>query len=281
MTVLAQLDGPLADPTVRKGVWIGLIWLATLILTRLNGRFFDRVDARLSNYNVPERRLAKLDFLLDVLLLLLAVFVTLHILGVSQALWGAVAVTGIAGAMVALAAQRLGQNILAGLVILFERPFILGDIVEVGGRAGEVEKVTLHSTTLETPDGPKAIIPNSEMVNATIVNTTATPERRVVVTIDVTETLDLNRVREVLGRAVEGERHLVPDRPMHIFAKESLDEGVRFEVRYWVSREHYGDHCLPSAMARVLDALNEADLGTAMPAQKVYVDEEVAASEAR
>ncbi len=276
MAMLAQLDGlldPLADPRVRKAVWITIVWLVTLGLTRLNGRFFDRVDARLSNYNVPERRLAKLDFLMDVLLLLLAVFITLHLLGVSQALWGAVAVTGIAGAMIALAAQRLGQNILAGLVILFERPFILGDVVEVGGRTGSVQKVTLHSTTLETPDGPKAIIPNSEMVNATIVNKTATAERRVVLTIDVTESVDLDRVRRVLGRAVESERHLVADRPVHVFAKESLDEGVRFEVRYWVRREHYTEHCLPSAMARMLDALNEAELGTAVPAQKVYVDQ--------
>ncbi|MDX1612465.1 MAG: mechanosensitive ion channel, partial [Candidatus Thermoplasmatota archaeon] len=213
-TILRLLE----DTRVQKGLWIALTWLITLVLTHWNGRFFDMVDRRLTTYAVPERRLAKLDFLVDIFLILLAALISLHILGVSQAMWGAVAITSIAGAVVALAGQRLGQNLLAGLVILFERPFIIGDTIEAGSTTGKVQQVTLHSTTLETPDGPKAILPNSDVVNGRIINVTRASGRRLVVPIDVVEAVDMDRVREVLERAVRKERHLQQHRPITIFA---------------------------------------------------------------
>ncbi len=263
----------LERPEVRKGIYIALIWILVGLLTKLNRSFFDRIDRRLSRYNVPERRLAKLDFLTDIFLVLLGVFVTLHILGVSQALWGAVAITGIAGVIVALAAQRLGENILAGIVILLERPFIVGDTIEVDGQTGKAEKVTLHSTTLETPDGLRAVVPNSRVANSSLTNYTANPYRRVVARVDVVEAVDLDRVRATIREAVASDAHLVEERPIRVFATDSLDEGVRFEARYWVTRAHYMDHCLPSSMERILDALNESGLATAMPAQRVYVQD--------
>lgn len=261
------------DPRVHKALLIAGTWLVAFLLSYLNGRFFDRLDRSLTTYGIPERRLSKLDFLTDVFIMLIAAFVTLAILGVGQALWGAVAVTSVVGIMVGLAAQRVAQNLLAGIVILFERPFIVGDTVEVDGRIGEVSKVSLHTTSLVTPDGLKLMLPNQRVLDSSVTNYSARPDRRVTVQIDVEETRELDRVRAILREAVEGERHLVEERPIRIYATESLDEGVRFQVRYWVQREHYAEHCLPSATERILDALNEADLPTAMPAQKVRLQE--------
>lgn len=262
-----------ADPRVRKAVWVAVTAIAALGLMRLTDVFFDRVDDRLTRFGVPARRLSRLDFIVDVFIVLVAALVALAILGVGEALWGAVAVTSVAGVMVALAAQRVGENLLAGLVILFERPFVVGDKVEVGDETGEVRRVTLHSTTLVTPEGLQVSIPNQRILDASVTNYSAREDRRITVTIDLAEAVELDRVRDVLDEAVRGERHLVEGRPIRIFAKESLDEGVRFEVKYWVQREAYGEHCLPSALERLLDAVNEADLATAQPTQKVYVDD--------
>lgn len=186
------------------------------------------------------------------------------------------ALTSVTGVVLALAAQRVGQNLLAGLVILFERPFVVGDTVEVWGDRGQVRRVSLYSTTLVTPEGLRQTVPNHRVLDATITNVSARDEPRISIEIDLVEAEDLDRVRVVLAEAVEGETHLVEGRPIRVFAKEPLDEGVRFEVRYWGQRDHYADHCLPSTLERLLDAVNEGDLATATPAQKVYVQEDLA-----
>lgn len=260
-----------------QGFWlkaglVGLTWLSVFVLSRLTTRFFDLVDRRLTLYNVPERRLAKLDFLVDLFLILVGAFVTLFILGVGQAIWGAVALTSIAGVIVALAAQQLGQNLLAGIMILFERPFVVGDAVEMDERVGRVTKVTLHSTTLLTPDGLQVLVPNSRVLNAPITNFTAQPERRITITIDVLEGKDLAGVEAALCKGVETEEHLRGPARTQVFLKESLDEGNRWEVRYWVDRAEFGDHCLPSAMGRLVRALDDAGLETAMPARHLFVE---------
>lgn len=271
--LLQSLADLWADPVLRKATWIALTWLLIIAVSALATRFFDRIDDRLTAYGVPERRLAKLDFLVHLFLIVIAVLVTLFLLGIGQALWGAVAVTSVAGVILALAAQQLAKNLLAGMVILFERPFIAGDLIDVDGRRGTVEKVTLHSTTLEDPDGLRLIVPNSRILETAITNFTTNPHRRLVLRIDVEESVELERVRAVLFEAIATEEHLVRPREVVVFAQESLDEGVRFEVRYWVERVRYGDHCLPSAMGRLLDALATAGLSTAKPAQHVYVTE--------
>lgn len=276
MAWVAQLDAIGAwtsDPQVRTGIWIAVTWTVTLLLTHLNGRFFDVVDRRLTEYGIPDRRLSKLDFLVDLFLVVMASLVTLLVLGVGEALWGAVAVTSIAGVILALAAQQIGQNLLAGILILLERPFVTGDTIEVGGDMGEVKRVSLVSTVLLTPEGLRKLVPNSAILGATVTNYSVNPYRRLTIDIDVSETVDLDHVRAVLREAVEGERHLAPDHPVRIFAAASLDEGVRFQVRYWVQREHYAEHCLPSGTERLLDALNEAGIETAMPARHVHVSE--------
>lgn len=269
----AVLDPWITDPLLRRAVWIGVLWLMTLGLVRLNGRFFDSLDRRLTDYAVPERRLAKLDLFTDVFLVVIAALLTLRLLGVAEALWGAVALTSVAGVVVALAAQRLGENLLAGMVILFERPFVVGDTVELDGRTGSIEKVTLYATTMTTPSGLQVVLPNQKVLDGAITNYSVRPERRLELTIDVQVPNDrIDDALYAVRETVRGEEHLVEDREVVVFARESIDEGVRLEARYWVDSDHYGSHCLPSAMTRVLEGLEAEGLDTAMPTQKVYVD---------
>lgn len=271
LTPLAFAHAGLAPGVLQKVALIGLTWLVVFILTRISTRFFDLVDRRLTTYGVPERRLAKLDFLFDLFVVLIAVFVSLFILGIDQAIWGAVAVTSVAGIIIGLAAQQLGQNLLAGIMILFERPFVVGDVVDLDGRVGRIVKVTLHSTSLVTADGLQVLVPNSRVLGAPITNYSANPERRISVTVDVLESVALERVEAALRSAVDRESHLrLPERTQ-VFVTESLDEGTRWELRYWVDRMHFADHCRPSAMSRILTALDEAGLETAMPARVIHV----------
>lgn len=256
---------------VRRAAAVVVIWILVLIITRVSEHFFDRIDRRLTEFGEPARRLSNLDSLFDIFVVAIGVLVSLYALGLGPALWGALALTGVVGIIVGLAAQRVGQNLLAGLVILFERPFAVGDVVETGPHTGRVTKVTLMSTSLATADGPVVYVPNNLMVDQPVRNISAAATRRVQVTIDVLESRDLDAVRLVLQRAPLGDPHLDRSRPVEVFATESLDDGIRWTVRYHVDRAEFPLHCEPAAMGLVLEALNEAGLKTALPTQRVHI----------
>lgn len=261
----------LTEGRLWTGAWILGTWAIAVVLLYLSDRTFNRIDDRLTRFNVPERRLSKLDTLADALILVLAILVTLYLLGVGQALWGAIALTSISGVVVGLAAQRFGENLIAGAVLLFERPFQPGDTIRVGDHEGTVRAVTLHSTTMQTLDGLTLTMPNQRVIDSAITNLSACRQRRVTVDVDVdVGTEQLDAARYSIRQAVEGDEHLVEDRETVVFAAESLDEGIRFTARYWVEADSYGSHCKPTALRRVLDRLHEEGFETSMPTQRVY-----------
>lgn len=263
----------LTEARLWTGTWILVTWAVTIVLLYASDRAFDRVDDRLTRFNVPERRLSKLDTLTDVFLIAVAALVTLYLVGVGEALWGAIALTSISGVVVGLAAQRFGENLIAGAVLLFERPFQPGDTIQVGEHEGTVREVTLHSTTMQTLDGLTLTLPNQRVVDSAVTNLSTCRERRITVDIDVdVGTQRLDEARYTISQAVQGDEHLVEDRETVVFAAESIDEGIRFTARYWVDAESYGSHCKPTALRRVLDALHEEGFDTAMPTQRVYTN---------
>lgn len=256
---------------VRRLAFLVLIWLGVWAAVRITTRLFDAIDRRMTEFGEPERRLGKIDFLVNTLLVILGIFLSLGALGLGGALWGALALTSIIGVVVGMAAQRIGQNLLAGIVILFERPFRVGDLVQSGDVMGHVTKVTLFATTVATQTGPLVMLPNNLMIDAPLKNLSSAEARRHRVFIDVVEPANFDRVAAALAKAVEREEHLVPGRPIVIAPYESLDDGVRWSIQYWVQRDPFILHCEPSAMRHILEELNAHKLATAIPTQRIHV----------
>jgi small conductance mechanosensitive channel len=267
-----ELTAWLSGASIGTAAAIAAVWAVAAALRWATNRLYDRVDDRLTRFNVPERRLSKLDTLTDVLLIALAALVTLYLLGVAEALWGALALTSIAGVVAGLAARRFGENMIAGAVILFERPFEVGDAVTLGDHSGTVRSVTLHSTTLSTFDGPQVTVPNQRVLDGAVVNLTVPATRRVSVDVEVDVGADkLDDARFAIRQAVLGDAHVAEDEDPLVFVSASLDEGVRFTARYWVDADHYASHCKPTSLRRVLEGLEREGFDTALPTQRVHV----------
>jgi small conductance mechanosensitive channel len=82
---------------------------------------------------------------------------------------------GVAGLTVGFAAKDVLSNMISGLFIFWDRPFVLGDLVEVGGHYGRVERITMRSTRVVTPDGRMLAVPNTVVVNTTVASYTNFP----------------------------------------------------------------------------------------------------------
>ena len=132
--------------------------------------------------------------------LFVTIIVVLGQFGVETA--SILAVLGAAGLAVALALQGTLSNIAAGIMLVFLRPFNVGDYIDADGIVGTVEEIGLFATTLKTLDGVYLFAPNSKLSNAKITNYTREASRVVELRFKVPRSADLRQVRSVIAAAV-------------------------------------------------------------------------------
>jgi small-conductance mechanosensitive channel len=133
-----------------------------------------------------------------------------------------------------LAFQDILKNFIAGLFMLLERPFRLGDEITVDNHTGIVENIEMRATTLRTTDGEQVITPNSLVYTGTIINRTRYPTRMFTLTAKVPDGVVVDGLVERLREELKNRPDLSKDPPPHVGLQPSVDGGLTLEVRYWL-----------------------------------------------
>jgi small-conductance mechanosensitive channel len=179
-------------------------------------------------------------------------------------------VAGAFGVGAGLGLQNLVNNFASGLILLFERPLHLGDVVQIPGVAGEVRHIGARATLVRTADGAEVFIPNSQLVSQNVTNWTYSDRRRrIVLPVKVAYGAAPKRVSELLI-TIAAKHPLVLDQPAPAvvlmgFGENSLD----FELRAWTDR--FGDaETIQSELADAVYAgLTEAAIDLPVPRRDV------------
>ena len=175
---LAEEAGPLAGPLAGWEVLIAalaraaVVILLTLFIARRIRRWFERATSR--TRADANTRLA-VGRLLSVLVLVVGAVTVLDTFGIP--LSAVVTFVGVVGLAISLAMQDILKNFFAGLYLLFERPFRLGDVVAVKDQRGVVETIGIRTTTLRTEDNVQVLIPNMTMFAEIVSNRTHVIQR--------------------------------------------------------------------------------------------------------
>ena len=162
--------------------------------------------------------------------------------GISVA--GAATVLAAAGFAIGLAFQGTLSNFSSGILLLVFRPFKVGDMVVVGGVSGKVNEIDLFTTTLDTTDNRRLILPNSSIAGTTIENITFHSHRRVDVVVGVAYKSDIEKTRQVIQEAVESlSERMVPgdDRGYRVFLSNLSSSSVDWTIRFWTEKAAYWD----------------------------------------
>jgi small-conductance mechanosensitive channel len=133
-----------------------------------------------------------------------------------------------------LAFQDILKNFIAGLFLLLERPFRLGDEITVDNRTGMVENIQMRATTLRTNEGEQVLIPNALVYTGTIINRTRYPTRLFTLTAKVPESVPVDGLVDRVREKVQDRPDLAKDPPPHIGLQPAIDGGLTLEVRYWL-----------------------------------------------
>ncbi len=173
------------------------------------------------------------------LVMIFGVILALSQIGIS--LGPLLAGLGVAGFVVGFALQDTLSNFASGMMILVYRPYDIGDLVDVGGVFGVVNKMNLVSTTLLTLDNQVIVIPNSKIWGDVIKNVTAQETRRIDMVFGISYSDDIPKAEALLEEILQSHdkvlKHPEPVVRLHELGASSVD----FVVRPWVRVEDYWD----------------------------------------
>jgi potassium-dependent mechanosensitive channel len=142
---------------------------------------------------------------------------------------------GAFGVGIGFGLQNVVNNFVSGLILLYERPVQLGDLVEVGGHSGEVRRIGIRSSTLRTAQGAEVIVPNSSLIAERVINWTFADRRRpLYVKVRVAGVDDPDRVRVLLEEVARAQEGVLKEPAPHVAFLGFGEGGSReFELRAW------------------------------------------------
>lgn len=169
-----------------------------------------------------------------------------------------------------LAFQDILKNFIAGIFLLLERPFRLGDEITVDNRTGMVENIEMRATTLRTSEGEQVLIPNALVYTGTIINRTRYPTRLFTLTAKVPDGAAVDGLVERLREELKNRPDIAKDPPPHVGLQPAIDGGLTLEVRYWLDYRRNDPLAVQAALGqRIYQAIHvPAEKTPARPSTK-------------
>ena len=152
-----------------------------------------------------------------------------------------IAVVSVFGLAVSLAVQDVLSNVAGGMVLLFSKPFTLGDYVSTGEGEGEVAEITLTHTKLDTPGGQRVMLPNSKLVAGQIVNYSVRGVRRADHVVTASYKDEPEAVRAACLKSLERTPGILSDPAPQVVLAAYGESSIEYRVRFWAKTEDYWD----------------------------------------
>ncbi len=222
-----------------KVLWAILFLIISFYLIKLITKILEIFAERSAGYRIRIKSIIPVIRIFGWVLILYIIIAGIFKPPVSTLL----AVTASIGIAVGFASQDILKNIFGGIMILFDRPFQVGDKIEIGKHYGEVVKIGLRSTRIVTPDDSLVSIPNGEIMNQSVSNSNAgEPNCQVVAEIYLPITIDTDKVRKIAIEAAQVSQYIYLNKPIVVlffneikqlrsFLKMRLKAYV-FDIRY-------------------------------------------------
>jgi small conductance mechanosensitive channel len=258
VTSIDQIKNTLIDLAIRFGpkVLVAILILCVgVAVSRWLSRWLDRALNRIELEPPVRALLARIGWLLS-----FALFFVLALENLGVELLPLIAGVGVAGAGIALATQGVLSKLVAGLSIIFAKPFRVGEYISIVGEEGMVQTIKLFNTTLTHPDRSRIVIPNRKIVGEILHNFGNLRQLNVVVS--VAYDTDMGRAFEAIGALLQGNSRILQE-PAPVVVTSLLGESsVSIAVRPWVSVSDY-----TAASGEINRAVLETfrDLGIVMP----------------
>ncbi len=188
---------------------------------------------------------------------------------------GFVAGLGIVGFTVGFALKDIAENFVAGVLLLLQQPFDIGDYIEAGGYGGTVIDIEIRSTTIRTSDGLLIIIPNAQVYGQAITNYSKVKQRRVSLDVGVGYESDLAKVDDIMLK-VANQLPGIKDEPSPLVVfKEFADSSINATLYFWIDTSEAGYFgSLDAVVKGIKTAFEQEGINIPYPIHTVYMQQE-------
>lgn len=235
-----QVD-QLIDQVTAMGLQAGkslLLAVVVAVVGRYAIKFINKfVAGMLERRNVEPTVQSFLKSFVNILLVTLLIITVVGTLGVNTTSLAALLAS--AGLAVGMALSGNLQNLAGGLILLFFKPFKVGDFIEAQGVSGIVKAIQTFHTVLTTTDNKELFIPNGPLSSGNVTNYTKNALRRVDFTVSVEYGTDVQKVKEVTLELLKADERIMQEPAPFIALKELASSSVDFTVRVWTKATDY------------------------------------------
>lgn len=240
-----NMDFGTAQPYVDTAFELGLTYIPKLLLALITliigfwliHRFTVGANKLLSLRDV-EATLSK--FLVNFVNILFKILLIISVAGmVGIETTSFIAMLGAIGLGVGMALQGSLGNLAGGILILFFKPYRVGDVIEVQGHTGRVREIHIFNTILITYDNQKIIIPNGIISNGSIKNLFSEPTRRIDITFGISYGDDIRHVKQVLRDVIDADARILKEPSYDILVSAHADSAIEITTRTWVESNNF------------------------------------------
>ena len=233
------------DQLIQQAITMGmeagkslLLAVVIAVVGRYAIKFINKLVARmLERRNVEPTVQSFLKSFINILLVILLIITVIGTLGVNTTSLAALLAS--AGLAVGMALSGNMQNLAGGLILLFFKPYKVGDFIEAQGVSGIVKAIQIFHTILTTPDNKVLFIPNGPLSSGTVTNYSRNVLRRVDFTISVEYGTEIEKVKQVTLDLLQSDERILQEPAPFIAVSALAESSVNFTVRVWVNVADY------------------------------------------
>jgi small-conductance mechanosensitive channel/CRP-like cAMP-binding protein len=255
----------------RNHVGAAVILLSTALVVALVNRYvWDLYYEKKRQTTIPHFLREVAGGIIFLIVLLLVLSYGYH---AETQLKGVLAGSGVVAIILGFAGQNFFAGIIGGISIQINRPYKVGDWLQVGERFAEVREINWRSTRLCTNDDIYLDIPNNEMVSHQIVNLHYPTEIHAMrIRVGVEYKNPPNRVKDALARAAQSAKNVVPDPPVKVFLVDFADSAMIYEIKYFMGNHSRFNETNDSVRTNVWYELKRQGITIPFPIRTLRVE---------
>jgi len=246
-----------------------IILAISYLITSLISFSFDGNSSITKALNLPKGVPAAISLVIRYFIIAFGFVLALSSIGIDLSKFNLMA--GALGLGIGFGLQNIVSNFISGLILVFERPILPGDTIEVNNLLGTVKKIGVRSSSINTFDGAEVIVPNTNLISNNLINWTLSDNvKRVEILIGTTYDSDPNEVLKILfDVASKNEQVLKSPSPMALFS-DFGDSSLNFKLLFWVPYE-IGLSSKSNVSIEVYNRFKELGIQIPFPQRDVYI----------
>jgi small-conductance mechanosensitive channel len=172
--------------------------------------------------------------------------------------------------------QTLVNNLISGVIIAFEKPVNLNDIVEIGGHTGKMKSIGIRSSVVTTYDGADLIIPNGDLLSQHLVNwTMGSARRRFELQVGVAYGTDLALVKSLIKEVLSNTKMILKNPEPMIWVTNFGDSSIDFSIKYWVGNFTYGNDVKSDLIMSINEIFALNNIVIPFPQRDIHIQPEI------